>query len=46
MMKKKNMASATVIAAQKVFPLIDDALLKTRIYTIRGVKTISTTNSS
>ena len=45
-MKKKNMASATVIAAQKDFPLIDNALFKTRTCTIRGVKTMSTTNSS
>ena len=45
-MKKKNMASATAIAAQKDFPLIDDALFKTRICTIREAKTMSTANSS
>jgi len=37
-MKKKNTMPAATVAPQKEFSLIDEALLKSRIYTIRGVK--------
>ena len=37
-MKKQDIMPATDAAPQKDFSLIDEALLKSRIYTIRGVK--------
>ena len=37
-MKKKNTMPAATVAPQKDFSLIDEALLKSRIYMIRGVK--------
>ncbi len=37
-MKKKNTMPTATVAPQKEFSLIDEALLKSRIYTIRGVK--------
>ena len=37
-MKKQNSMPAADAAPQKEFSLIDEALLKSRIYTIRGVK--------
>ena len=37
-MKKKDVVPAADVAPQKNFSIIDEALLKSRIHTIRGVK--------